>query len=93
VLSRVDEPFPLTSLEAMASGCAIIATRRGGIPEGVGGGGALVDADAPDEVAAILEDWVRDRRRLATMKLAATRRAQEFTWSSTAASLLQLLEQ
>ena len=32
VLSRWDDPFPLVVLEAMASGCAVVATRRGGYP-------------------------------------------------------------
>ncbi|GAA1059040.1 glycosyltransferase family 4 protein [Agromyces bracchium] len=92
VLSRVDEPFPLTSLEAMASGCAIIAARKGGIPEGVGNAGALVDADAPDQVAAVLEGWVRDRGLLTSMKRAAAERAGEFTWSATASALLRILD-
>lgn len=93
VLSRVDDPFPLATLEAMASGCAIIAARRGGIPDAVGDAGALVAADSLDEVVEALEAWVRDRARLATMKLAATERAQEFTWSATAASLVRLLDE
>lgn len=38
------EAFPLTILEAMASGCAVVATRVGGIPEMIG----------PDEHAGML---------------------------------------
>lgn len=91
VLSRVDEPFGLVSLEAMASGCAIIATRMGGIPEAVGSAGALVAPDAPDEVAAVLERWVRDRDELAAMKRAAVERARSFTWAATADALVALL--
>jgi glycosyltransferase involved in cell wall biosynthesis len=91
VLSRVDEPFGLVTLEAMASGCAIIATRKGGIPEAVGSGGALVEPESPDEVADILEAWVRDREQLNSMKRAAVERAAGFTWSATAAALIRLL--
>jgi glycosyltransferase involved in cell wall biosynthesis len=91
VLSRVDEPFGLVNLEAMASGCAIIATRRGGIPEAVGTAGAFVDADSPDQVAEQLASWVRDRAQLVAMKRAAVERASGFTWSATAAGLLRLL--
>jgi glycosyltransferase involved in cell wall biosynthesis len=79
------------NLEAMASGCAIIATRRGGIPEAVGSAGAYVDADSPGQVADVLASWVRDRTQLAAMKRAAVERASSFTWSATAAGLLRLL--
>ena len=39
VLSRSQEPFSLVALEAMASGCAVIASNRGGLPEACGGSG------------------------------------------------------
>ena len=92
VLSRVHEPFALSTLEAMASGCALIATRMGGIPEAVGSAGALVPAESPDAVADVLEAWVRDRTQLAAMKQAAVERAADFTWSATAAALVELLD-
>lgn len=91
VLSRVDEPFGLVNLEAMASGCAVIATRKGGIPEAVGSAGVLVEPESPDAVAEVLEGWVRDRDRLNTMKQAAYERAAGFTWRSTAEGLIRLL--
>ena len=47
VLSRVDEPFGLVTLEAMASGCAIIATRKGGHTRG----GRLRGRPRPGRVA------------------------------------------
>ena len=93
VLSRVDEPFGLVNLEAMASGCAVIATRMGGIPEAVGSAGALVAPDDPEQVAAVLEAWVRDRGALAAMKRAAVDRAAAFTWSATADALVALLRE
>ncbi|WOP17212.1 glycosyltransferase family 4 protein [Raineyella sp. LH-20] len=91
VLSRVDEPFGLVNLEAMASGCAIVATRRGGIPEAVGTAGAFVDADAPRQVADAIRHWVRHRDSLAAAKRDARRQAERFPWSATAADLIELL--
>lgn len=92
VLSRVDEPFGLVNLEAMASGCAIVATRRGGIPEAVGTAGRYVDADAPGQVATAIRHLVRHRDELAAAKQAARRQAEGFAWSRTAAELSRFLD-
>ena len=62
------------------------------MPEAVGSAGALVPAESPDAVADVLEAWVRDRTQLAAMKQAAVERAADFTWSATAAALVELLE-
>ena len=57
----------------------------------MGSAAALVDADAPDQVAEVLASWVQDRDTLNAMKRAAVERASEFTWSATAEALLRLL--
>ena len=50
------DPFPLISIEAQASGCPVIVTRCGGLPEGVinGGSGFILENEDPVELAAIL---------------------------------------
>jgi glycosyltransferase involved in cell wall biosynthesis len=57
VLSSRQEAFPLSTLEAMASGVPVIATRVGGIPEQIVHleQGILVP---PDDAAAVA-DWIR----------------------------------
>lgn len=92
VLSRVDDPFPLASLEAMASGCSIIGTRKGGIPEAIGDAGVLVAPDSPDEVANVLRQWIIQPDLLATMKRAARERAAQFSWSHLASQLTHLAD-
>ncbi|MEI8194434.1 MAG: glycosyltransferase family 4 protein [Phycisphaerae bacterium] len=59
LLSRSHDPCPLVCLEALGSGCALLGSTRGGIPEvcgctagtgqegGSGGGAMLVDPDNP----------------------------------------------
>ncbi|SOY46774.1 putative glycosyl transferase, group 1 [Cupriavidus taiwanensis] len=37
------EPFGIVALEGLAAGCEVIVTRRGGLPEAVGGFGWVVD--------------------------------------------------
>jgi glycosyltransferase involved in cell wall biosynthesis len=78
------EGFGLTVLEAMASGCAVIAPAVTSIPEVTGDAALLVPrSDAAllgDALARLLDD--RDAR--ASLAARARRRAAGFTWEETA---------
>jgi glycosyltransferase involved in cell wall biosynthesis len=96
VLSSRQEAFPLSTLEAMASGVPVIATRVGGIPEQIVHleHGILVP---PDDAAAVA-GWIRRlhddrdlRARLATGGRARTRGT--FTLESQAEGLNRAYEQ
>jgi len=82
--SVFDDPFPLTSLEAMASKLPVVATHSGGIPEAFAEGGAiLVQRDSPFELAAALERLVSEaplRAKMAEEGYASFRK--NFTWPS-----------
>jgi len=91
VLSRWDDPFPLVVLEAMASGCAVVATDRGGIPEAAGGVARLVESDDPAAVSAVLREWVEDPASLAGAKRAGRARAVSCTWHRAAGELLDAI--
>jgi glycosyltransferase involved in cell wall biosynthesis len=84
VLSRWDDPFPLVVLEAMASGCAVVASSRGGIPEAAGSAAVLVPSDDPDAVATILGEWASQPAALAEAKRASVARAALATWEASA---------
>jgi glycosyltransferase involved in cell wall biosynthesis len=84
VLSRWDDPFPLVVLEAMASGCAVVASSRGGIPEAAGGAARLVPSDDPDAVATILGEWASQPTALMEAKRASVARAAVATWDKSA---------
>jgi glycosyltransferase involved in cell wall biosynthesis len=58
VLSSANEGTPVTAIEALASGCAVVATRVGGVPDVVRDGedGFLVE---PGDVLALAERLVR----------------------------------
>ena len=47
VPSRYEEAFGIVALEAMAAGCVVVASDRGGLPEAVGPGGMLFDPAHP----------------------------------------------
>jgi glycosyltransferase involved in cell wall biosynthesis len=57
--SQWEEAWGRVVSEAHYSGIPAVATRRGGLPESVGGGGVLIDPDAPVEswVEAIQSLW------------------------------------
>lgn len=63
------EPFGIVALEAIASGCPVIASGTGGLPEAVGDCGIIVEPDSPDALATatdkILDPAVRQDIRSA----------------------------
>ena len=92
VPSRWNEPFALTVLEAMASGLAVIASDRGGIPEACGGAGRLVDPDDFTAVVATLRELATNPAVLAEEKMKSVVRAAECTWSRRARDLSMAIQ-
>lgn len=63
-----NEGQPISIIEAMGNGLAVISTAHAGIPDMVSGeNGYLVGAQAPDEIASVLEAILQDRRPLPAM--------------------------
>jgi glycosyltransferase involved in cell wall biosynthesis len=79
VPSRWQEPFGRTALEALAAGCAVVASRSGGLPEILGQAGFLLDAVTPDAITAAVLALARDpARRAALGKAGEERVAAQF---------------
>lgn len=57
------EPFGIVALEAISSGCPVVASSTGGLPEAVGSCGALVEPDAPEALAEGIETALRSENR------------------------------
>lgn len=81
VLASHNEPAGLVLCEAREQGCAIIATRVGGIPEMLDGGaaGMLVPPHDPASLAQALEQLLTDRNARATLAARALEDLQKFS--------------
>jgi glycosyltransferase involved in cell wall biosynthesis len=76
VLPSGNEGTPVTAIEALASGCPVVATRVGGVPDVVDDGvdGFLVPPAAVDEMGARLAELARDPGLRARMGAAGRER-------------------
>jgi len=69
------EGVPLTILEALSFGCAVITTYHNGIPETVGNSAIFVKAQSTDDLCESIVNFDSDRKFLEIMKLKAVERA------------------
>jgi glycosyltransferase involved in cell wall biosynthesis len=82
VVSSNNEGTPVSAIEAMASGCPVVATRVGGLPDLIDDGetGYLVPREGAPTLGAAVLGLLRDReaaRRI--VERARTRVAERFT--------------
>jgi glycogen(starch) synthase len=90
--SRADEGLPLVSLEAMAAGKPVVATRSGGIPEFItdGENGLLVPKEDVPALATAITRITTDARLRAALGTAGRRRVEAFTWDAVARQYLDI---
>ncbi|WP_419817206.1 glycosyltransferase family 4 protein [Glaciibacter flavus] len=78
VLPSREEAMPMFILEALARGCAVIATRVGGVPEVlVGGAGLLVEPADIRALTGALQSLIDDAGALSTVQAAGRQRFAE----------------
>lgn len=96
VLSSRSEGHPLVLLEAMAAGCAVVATRCGGAEDTVvdGVSGRLVDVGNVDGMARAIIDLANDKERRSAMGAAARQHVrQNFTLEKSVDSLMAVYDE
>jgi len=91
VPSLFDDPFPLVSYEGMASGCAVVVSDRGGLPEAAGDAGLVVPWGSSVALAEALEHLSKDRADLVRRQEAGLARVRKRDWSAVADRWLELL--
>ncbi len=85
VLPSLQEAFGLVALEAMEHSKPVIASRVGGIPEVVGGGGIMVDRGDASSMAAAMKTLWNDGGLAESLGAEGRRRAELFSWDRIAA--------
>lgn len=75
--SMWDDPCPRAAIEALAAGCALIATRRGGLAEIADGAGLIVEPADTKGFANVLRRLAMDVTLRQALQAAALRRAHE----------------
>lgn len=85
------EGYGLPPLEAMASGCPVVAARAAALPEVLGEAALYFDPQRPQDIAAALARLIDDAPLRARLQAAGYRQAAGRTWDGAAARLLPLL--
>jgi len=86
VVPSIYEGFGLPALEAMARGCAVIASDATSLPEVVGDAGLLVAPGDVDAWTLAITSLLNDATQLAALQTAGRARAATFTWADAARS-------
>ena len=94
ILPSLFEGFGLVLLEAMARGMIVITTPNTAGPEIIehGVNGYIVPIRSPHAITAVLDDLLRDRRRLQMVGEAALKRARHFSWERYQAQLVAAVQ-
>jgi glycosyltransferase involved in cell wall biosynthesis len=80
VPSTFDEPFGMVAAEAMACGTALVAARRGGLPEVGGDAARYVDPEDTAAFAAVIVDLTDHPDTVARMGADGLRQIEHRTW-------------
>ena len=85
------ETFGNILVEAMAAGLPIASSNRSAMPEMIGNAGVFFDPSKPPEIAAAIEDTLRNASLRAELARRAYTRAGEFSWKKCADATFEFL--
>ena len=86
------EGFGMPLLEALQSGCPVIASRVSAIPEVVGEAGLLIDPSRPEELSEAILRLVEEKGLKERLREAGLERARQFSWEDSARKTLEVFE-
>ena len=92
VFPSLYEGFGLPVLEAMASGCPVIASNTSSLPEVVGNAGILVNPRSIEELIEAMANVLTDTALAKTLRKEGRQQAEKFSWKQTARATVKLYE-
>lgn len=87
------EGFGLPVIEAMQSGCAVITTKGGSLPEVAGDAALYVDGDNVDAIANGITKVYTDKSLQDSLARKGLERAKHFSWKETAQETIKAYKQ
>lgn len=94
VYPSIYEGFGLPILEAMASGCPVIASNSSSMPEVIGDAGILINPEKLDkELPSSLKKILKSTKMREKLIKKGMERAKQFTWQKTARETIKVYEE
>jgi glycogen synthase len=92
VPSRWPEPFGIVALEGIASGCAVVGSAQGGLPEAIGPCGVTFPNNDTRALANRLAELIKNGGRRSALLAQAASHLSRFTKRNVANAYLELFE-
>jgi glycosyltransferase involved in cell wall biosynthesis len=89
VFPSLFEGFGLPPVEAMACGCPVLSSARGGLEEVIGDAAAILDPECTADIQAQLTRLAGDLHALEKLRVKGLAQAAKFDWRLTAAATLK----
>jgi glycosyltransferase involved in cell wall biosynthesis len=90
IMPSLYEGFGLPVIEAMQSGCPVITSREGSLPEVVGDSAYYIDAYSTKSISEGLQEVFSSDELQEELKRKGLGRSQEFSWKKTAFDTLEV---
>lgn len=90
VFPSLVEGFGLPVLEAMSSGCPVISSNGGSLPEVVGEASIMVEPRDQKTIAEEISTFAENKERLKEYSQKSLNRAEKFSWAKTAEETMEV---
>jgi len=90
IYPSLDEGFGLPVLEAMASGCPVIASEKGSLKEIINNAAIIIDPTSTSDLVSSIEILLKDNIKRDELIDKGKKQSQKFNWNKTSSETLSL---